>query len=256
MRFCIRMIHLTINPVKTKFPLEIAKGTAQERIQKAVGYSDRFFDNIKDYFKDGDVSTRTFASVLRKTAGDKVGIEVFEKLPKKSAMTCRNYNDKMVQIGYALFLPVNSFSKKISKMSTKTFMHEVFHFFDHLLNPKYNKRIHNLINSGISYQAGPFYSEKIYTKENLTKQMLNTALKGLTPQQKIDALQFFRYSLILERNAYIHSAKYQKMMENYYKDCITYHEKPYKYTEYKFDEKIKLIEETLLRIIQKERAKI
>lgn len=249
------MIHLTINPRKTQFPLNISKGTPQERIQKAVEYSDRFFDNIKDSFRDGDVSLHKFESILKRTAGGKVGVEVWENPGKNSAMTCRNYNKDGVQIGYAILLPLNTFSKKISMMSTKTFMHEVFHFFDHLLNPKYNKRIHKIIDSGTSYDVGQFYSEKVYTKENLTRPMLNAAIKKLTPEQKIDALQFFRYSLMLERNAYKESSKYQKMMENYHKDCISYREKSYKYGEYKFNEKIKLIEEMLLEIIQKERAK-
>ena len=246
------MIHITIDSQKTKLPYKIARGSANDRIKKAIQYSDKFFDNIKDTFKKGDISTRTFASVLRKTAGGKVGIDVIESL-QPGAVIYPSLDANGVFIGHTILLPVNAFSKKISAMSTKTFMHEVFHFFDHLLNPKYNRRTANLINSGISYEIGPFYTEKVYTKEKLTNKMLDDVLKGLTSQQKIDALQYFRYNLILERNAYQESAKYQRMME---KALNTgYREETYKGSQYHFDEKIKLIEEKLLRVIQKERAK-
>lgn len=110
--------------------------------------------------------------------------------------------------------------KKYQKLTTKTFMPEVFHFFDHLLKPQNTtKRIHNLINSGYNtYDIGAFYNKNIYTKENLTSKTLNDFLEGRPAQEQIDCLQYFRHGLKLEQNAYTKTAKYQQMMENYYKD--------------------------------------
>ena len=252
----MHMIKLSINTSKSQFPLRIARGTPQERIQKAVSYTDRFFENIIDCFQNGDVSPKKFESVLKKTAGSKVGIEI-DQSSNRGGITYRNYTENGEQIGYAILLPYNTFSQKISKMTTKTFMHEVFHFFDHLLNPKYNKRIHNLTNSGYNtYDIGAFYNKNIYTKENLTSKTLNDFLEGRPAQEQIDCLQYFRHGLKLEQNAYTKTAKYQQMMENYYKDSINYHETPYRYGEYNLPKKIKLIEKKLAQILTTERAKI
>ncbi|MDE6138531.1 MAG: hypothetical protein K2F57_03585 [Candidatus Gastranaerophilales bacterium] len=142
-------------------------------------------------------------------------------------------------------------------MTTRIFMHEAFHFFDHLLNPKYNKRITNLINKGYdTYSIGGFYSQNIYTKKNLTEKMLNDFLKNRPAEECIDSLQYFRQGLKLEYNAYKNTTKYQEMMENYYKNSTTYHEKPFSYSEYNFPQKIKLIEKKLAEILTTERAKI
>lgn len=250
------MIKLSINTTKSQFPLRIAKGTPQERIQKAISYTDSFFENIKDSFQNGDVNPKRFESILKKTAGGKVGIEV-NPSNNRNGILYRNYEENGEQIGYMMCLPYNAFSHKISKMTTKTFMHEVFHFFDHLLNPKYNKRIQNLINNKYdTYSIGAFYAQKVYTKENLTLKTLNEFLKNRPPQEQIDCLQYFRQGLILEHNAYKNTTKYQGMMEKHYQNSINYHETPYTYSQYNFPQKIKLIEKKLAQIITAERAKI
>ncbi len=251
------MIKLTINTSKSQFPIEIAKGTPQERIQKAIKYTDTFFNNIKDSFHNGDVNPKTFESLLKQTAGNKISIKITQNNINNGGILCRNYKENGEQIGYAMLLPFNTFSKGISKMTTKTFMHEVFHFFDHILNPKYNKRIHNLINKGYdTYSIGGFYDKKIYTKDNLSIKTLKKFLKNRPAEEQIDILQFFRYSLKLEQNAYRHTAKYQHMIEDYYKNSINYHETPYRYGKYKLNIKIKLIEKELAQILNNERVKI
>ncbi len=250
------MLKLSINTTKSQFPLKISKGTPEQRIQKAIEYSDKFFENIKDSFVKGDISAEEFTSIIRKTAGEKIGIETLQS-SNNGGMICRNYNENKEQIGYALFLPFNPYSQKISKMTTKTFMHEIFHFFDHLLNPKYNKRIHNLINKGYdTYSIGDFYNKKIYTKENLNIKTLNEFLKKRSVEEQIDCLQFFRYSLKLEQNAYKNTTKYQRLIENYYTNSISYHEPPHRYGKYKFNTKIKILEKMLAKIINTERSKL
>ena len=108
------MIKLSINTSKSQFPLRIARGTAARTNSKSCFLYWPIFENIIDYFQNGDVSPKKFESVLKKTAGSKVRIEIGQS-SNRGGITYRNYTENGEQIGYAIMLPYNAFSQKIYK---------------------------------------------------------------------------------------------------------------------------------------------
>ena len=78
-------------------------------------------------------------------------------------------------------------------------------------------------------------------------------LRGFSAQEKVDMLQYIRYNLISERNAFKQTAKTGKKL--YKKNMKVYEDELFdQRKEYMFDEKIKLFHDMIAEIIKKERG--
>lgn len=65
-------VNLKINHAMSHLPLKAAKGTAKQRLDKAISASDEFFGNVKSlYLKYGDMTPELFAKTLKHTAKNK-----------------------------------------------------------------------------------------------------------------------------------------------------------------------------------------
>lgn len=253
------MIKLTVNHAKSHLPLRKAKGSPQDRLQKAIQMNEQFFENIKDCFQEGDVHPKTYAKILKMAAGAPIKIEIAKSNNRnltQGGRTCINFNELGQQIGYMIFLPFNAWSNKISKMSTLTFMHENLHFFERILNPKYTARDIAIINKGYDARSiKEFYDNNLYIRKELKKKDLNSFLKGKSLDEAIDSLQELRYNLKMELNAHKYTKSDQRKIENHYCNTISYREKLVNYSDYQFPQKIKMLEEKLASVLQKARAK-
>lgn len=255
------MMKLSIDRLSSQLPLKKAKGTVQQRLQKAIDINDKFFDSIEDDLLKKDVTTIQYKRKLKKAIGAPISIEIEEKtlrnsMPKGSeTKLCIQLNDEMQQ-GYGMVLPLNFFTKRISGRNVRYFMHENLHVLERILNPKYNARNISMLNKGYDMETiNSFFLEKIYTKELFKAEDLNKFLKGKKTQEKIDTLQHFRYSLLLEKHAheYVNNniQKFSKVLLRGegsvgVKNSVS---------DYHFDEKLKILEAKLAEVIDLERAK-
>ena len=117
-------------------PLKTAKGTAKQRLDKAISASDEFFGNVKSlYLKYGDMTPELFAKTLKHTAKTKDIRVLTEELPglKNSRLSYNLNVENSTHEGYVLFLPTAKYSDRytreggIPKTTTPSFMKTVFY---------------------------------------------------------------------------------------------------------------------------------
>lgn len=253
------MIKITIDKLSTQLPLKKVKGTVQQRLNKSADMNDKFYENIKDDFEKRDVLPSVYIRKLKKTIGAPINVSISERTyynnPAAGKETTIYINgEDLKQFGYDITLPLNPVTERISARNVLAFMHENLHILDKVFNPKYNARHISLINKGYDINAlSKFYFDKLYSKQELKVQDLDTFLKGKKAQEKIDTLQHWRYQLMLEKHAheYIEN-NVQKFSKLILGGNGTFELKS-TIQKYRFDKKIKIIEEKLSQIIALER---
>lgn len=257
-------VNLKINHAMTHLPLKVAKGTAKQRLDKAISASDEFFGNVKSlYLKYGDITPELFAKTLRHTAKTK-DIQVFtEELPGlKSSHLSYNLNvENSTHEGYVLFLPTAKYSDRftkeggIPKTTTPSFMKTVFSFMNKIFNPKVAKR--ELTVNKYDYTTfKDFYQHSIIGTNNFTQKELSQILKGRPAQEKIDLLQFFRYSMTEQLNGNRIANKCKTDMDRKFRTDTLERVPKFKIKAFDFPNKIKLVEAELAKILKQERANI
>ena len=131
---------------------------------------------------------------------------------------------------------------KIQKKDDYLLLHETFHLFADILNPKINTRL-KTCNKPIA----KFFQRNIYSGISILDQLLNWQkrfenrlnkfLATMPEEKQVNALQFFRYAIINEALAFNESVKYgSKINAN---------------KKYAFEEKYKIIEKTLIEKMDK-----
>ena len=137
---------------------------------------------------------------------------------------------------------MNSNKYKIKEFDIQFMMHETFHLFVSLLNPKINAR-----KNSIDKPIGKFFEKNIYSRvskfdklfnwQKRFENRLNKFLATMPEEKQVNALQFFRYQIINEALAFNESVKYgSKINAN---------------KKYAFEEKYKIIEKILIEKMEK-----
>ena len=250
--FINSMVKLSINKSKVFLPLSMSKGTTEQRLQKARLLNLRFYDNLQDKFVNREIKQSVFKRILKETSGFKPGIEIFESgSPKKAKMTPLLGAQNKIR-GYAFALPVTYWFENIHKSSAQLFLKTTQRFFNEIFNPKFLARKIIMNNKGYNTkEAGEFYMNNIAEKQTLNPKNLDKYLQMKKAEEKINILQFFRYSLLDERN--VHQAEHgiDKHIEK--ADHLKFQNKNYDLSEYHYDEKLALLNKKLGEIIQSER---
>lgn len=257
-------VNLKINHAMSHLPLKVAKGTAKQRLDKAISASDEFFGNVKSlYLKYGDITPELFAKTLRHTAKTK-DIQVFtEELPglKNSRLSYNLNVENSTHEGYVLFLPTAKYSDRytreggIPKTTTPSFMKTVFSFMNKIFNPKVAKR--ELTVNKYDYTTfKDFYQHSITGTNNFTQKELSQILKGRPAQEKIDLLQFFRYSMTEQLHGNRMANKCKTDMDRKFRTETQERVPKFKIKAFDFPNKIKLVEAELAKILKQERANI
>lgn len=252
------MIEFRINQRTTHLPLKLISGSPEVRIQKAKKLTNECFNSLMKNASVKGISLDTFRNTLRKVSGGKMRIDVMDNMGQLLAQTGPTVNDDAVIIGHSMLLPVNS-KDRLSLFDIEVFMHEAFHFFDSITNPKYMKRICTLLSKyeglGQPSNIQKFYKDEIYNEGLLKRPDLRWFLKGMQNQKKIDILQYYRYQIIREINAYKAGSEYGRKAHRFMSKINGFDSGPSKvlYEGYQFKQKLALIEDELFRILQEER---
>jgi len=255
----IAMVKIGIDNFTTHLPLKKARGTVEQRLQKAIQMNDCFYDRIKDKIQKKDITGLMYERQLKKVTGvPSLIIKITEFIPlfeksRKSSTVMRIDAADLKQHGHIMALPYDAYTQRISGRSVNTFMHENLHLLEKLVNPKYNARTKIMINKGYDIAAvDKFFNENLYTKSTLKPESLTSFLSGKSISEKIDTLQYLRYQLMQEKHAHEYvDANLEKFKELYAKDCHIEFSKTS--GKYEFDKKIKILEKELAFLLETER---
>ena len=248
------MYKIKINNAKTYLPVSMAKGTVEQRFQKARLLNLKFYDELQDKFIGSEVAPKTFSNVLRKVAHKDISVEVVNTLKDKSCNLYHKINLKGVSAGYYLMLPFTFYNDKIHKSSARDFMQITQDFFNELFMPKIYKRnlaLLDILPKGKNVVE--FYEKNVASKNDLSDEVLGDFLTGLNVSKQIDVLQFLRYKLLAEQNTA--KAKYQidRRIEKHNNLEFVRNADFYDLSKYKYDEKLELISNRLKNLIKSER---
>lgn len=252
------MTKLTINKTKMFLPLASAKGTTEQRLQKARLLNLDFYKNLQDRFVKREVKPSAFKQELQNAAGAKLGIEVCKALPKDNipfshmiSNASSSNNCKMDK--YLFSLPYSILHDTISKSKAPMFLRETQKFFNEILNPKFLARQVALFNKAKDFKTpAKFYTENISGKNQFKAEQLNELLKGKAPKEQIDILQYLRYSLISEENVYCANFQIDKLIEK--TDNMRFENKNYDLSAYNFESKKEILNKKLAEVIKNVRA--
>ena len=134
-------------------------------------------------------------------------------------------------------------------------MKTVFSFMNKIFNPKVAKR--ELTVNKYDYTTfKDFYQHSIIGTNNFTQKELSQVLKGRPAQEKIDLLQFFRYSMTEQLNGNRIANKCKTDMDRKFRTDTLERVPKFKIKAFDFPNKIKLVEAELAKILKQERANI
>lgn len=245
-----------INPTKTFLPLSVAKGTVEQRMQKARLMNLRFFDNLQDVIIKREIKPSAFSRTLKETTKAPIKVGIIPTIKNAPEALLYNYDKKLSANGYVLSLPHTFYTEKIHQNSALKFLNITQNFYNEIFNPKIFTRFNTLLNKKYNLKnIITFYKENISSKNSLSKEDLEKMLEGKSAEEKINTLQFFRYKILSEKNIAEAAHNIEKRVEKY--DNLKF-ERPAGYfdtTKYQFEEKFKILNDKLSEIIAHERKK-
>lgn len=241
-----------------KLPLEYSKGTDFEKIELAKKLNAELFEKISKKFRSDEISFDTFKKAVKETLPGKSSVKIM-KTEERGVYGYTSFDSKHnVNItGFMIHLP-ESKNGKISLDTVGTFMHETFHYFSQMAAPKETRRIAKALETGYKNKFDMVYDMFLYTDfnfgmTNLSK-TLDNFLSSLNTEQKIDFLQYCRYNLRNEANAFSEGEKYARLSRDLFKDKDSI--RIFDSTAYNFDIKIKLLNKKLKQVMKDNRNKI
>lgn len=234
-----------------RIPLKdfVGKGSYQERIEYAKNLNNQLYQALQAKRFEGVLSVDEYKNTLKKVLPENIKFN-FKTYVKKFlghddayvSMIINNYDEAEK---FEIQIPSRknvSGERIIDKRDDKLSMHETFHLFFEMANPKH------IVRCDFNDTEYKFYQNWIYNRDyskfNLKKKIewkrgLNEFLANKKKEKQIDFLQNSRYRLIEEKLAYKEGEKYGK------DNCMS--------EAFHFDEKIKIIEKMLYKTIKKAR---
>lgn len=255
--FCTIMIRLRIDKAATFLPISLSKGTLGQRLQKAKELNLQFYDNLQDEFVKREIKPSAFKRVLQETSGAKIGLDILEADTAKgsqSTMNARIMSNAKIK-GFAFYLPINFFTGKIPKNAQFSFLPETQKFFNLILNPKFLTR-EVALNNKNPYQlkeAHEFYSKNMEGLNVLKKEDLHKFLQNKKNEEKINLLQYLRYSLFNEKTVKQAAHDIDKHIEK--AEHLKFANKNYDLAPCSYDEKLAMLNETLTKTLKEARIK-
>ncbi len=247
-----------------KLPLEICKGSYEKRFELAKSLNENLYNNLTKKIKEKDISPNLFDKNIRKLSNDKinfhildaheVGFQGFTSLA--TGPTNTNIADR-----FNIYLPLNPYDKKVSILDTNAFMHEFFHLFCEISNPKHSQRAIKMFEKNLLPTTEPFYSKELYSKQNINIEKLKNKtlpefLNKLPEEDQIDFLQNSRYRLKEELQAYKEGHKYNNKIQNEHEDLIYEKSDCENGDSYHFKEKINILETKLKQVLSNVRKNL
>ena len=241
-------VHLITNNKVLFMPLSKAAGTEAERFQKAADVADNLIGRLKKAYAHEDRIARSeFKNVFQQSIDAPIKLSVEDKNSFMPLGIGYKITDKAVINGYYMFLPTDA--GKISKNSSLVFIKKAQEILLRIFNPKITRREANLFNIPAPRVKGILqFERKLLSKKPVTEKEIRETIKGLTPQEKIDVIQMLRYRLKVADDIQ-KTGLYAKTIDKSMKI------EKYPYEQWKYGEKLELLNERLLKLLNKERLK-
>lgn len=224
--FSCFLINMTKVRSTAKLPLKhfMGKGSCDKRMRYARKLNHDFFEKIKPELKTGEISPVLYRKVLKSLIPEKINVHIS---PLSEVMSAHGAKGAVTMIGddeftgFKISLPyIKSFGKrnKNAKIPTRiisTMMHENYHLFSGISNPKYLARCNFK-----DLREFKVYEENLYGKTKGqfgVKKIINIMkyLKTISIEERINFLQNCRYRLTDEHNAFAEGARYSMGKYNY-----------------------------------------
>ena len=233
-----------------KIPLKqfMGKGSYDKRLNYAKSLNSKFFQQMLPEIKTGEISPINYRKVLKNLLPDNINVHLkalskyFSAKGFKGAVTFLGedeFNGFEISLPYIKKYGKSNKNAKISAKMITTIMHENFHVFSELCNPKHLARCKFKDDSEYKIYAKNLYGETkgVFGFRNI-KNILKY-LKRIPLKERIDFLQNCRYRLTEEHHAFAEGAKY----------CMG----KYNYVPFEFYTQISFIETLLYLTLQKAR---
>lgn len=251
-----------------KLPYKVVSGSFQCRQTKSVRLTNSVMKELyPQLIKPEGITLSKLGRSLKKCFPVNLKLFVCKNRDTDStAQINKVFNAQNLIVKQSLELKTNA-NNRIDFLHIPTLAHEIRHFTDSLFHPKMLAREQILAQKGLDTpKYVNFYENDVYVREafdgkkdckriiKIIKNRTNRILRGLNVQDKIDLLQYMRYNLILERNAYNETRTYAKKI--YKKNFTVYDDELNNQNkEFLMNEKIDLYEKMISAIIKKERGK-
>lgn len=250
------MLHMRIKVSKNaKLPLKICKGSVKSRLELARHYNNEFFNSICNKFENNLIDKDIFSQNLSSINNNKIKFNLKDSNSFDSCIGCVeavfDKKNKNKIVSYDIYIPISQ-DNKIGLEDADTFMHETFHYFFSIVNPKHLSRIIEMSKNKLAEKTEKFYERHIFARTGdytgYTKSILRNYMEYFPTDKQIRILQNWRYRLNGELQAYKEGAKYHKRLKQKF-SCENG-------KSFYFEEKIKIIEEELAKILVKARKDI
>ncbi len=131
------------SPQKCKLPLKICKGSVKSRLELARQYNNEFFYSICNKFENNLIDKDIFSQNLS-SINNKIKFNLKDSNSFDSCLGCVeavfDKKNKNKIVSYDIYIPISQ-DNKICLEDADTFMHETFHYFFSIVNPKHLSRI-------------------------------------------------------------------------------------------------------------------
>ncbi len=258
---------ITNNLLKTvTLPYKTVQGSFELRQQKAEQFTHKFVNNISGKIFDNGMSLSQLGRAVKAFVPKNIKVFIKKNNDVDSiAQLNRTFTKNNWIVNQSLEMVPNK-NKKIDVSHLPTIAHEIRHLADSLYHPKILSREQKLAKANLDTDKFyNFYDNEIYVTEieggkNLNKLIMKDikhktekVLRGYSTRDKINMLQYMRYSLISEYNAYKDEYKLAKKL--YKKNQPVFEDVLEDQTKgYMFNEKIKLLKSMIQELITKERG--
>lgn len=234
-----------------KLPLRnfINNGSYDQRFKYAKSLNKALFKELQAESKTGEIAVISYRNALKRILPDNIKFHIVKaskELIKKGsrAYTFINGQDDTIK-SYTIGIPYkylsgkNNKNAKISSKHLNLIMHESFHVFASLANPKHSARVRFK-----SDKESEIYEKYLYTPKtnlgNLYKiRSMIKKINAIPLEERINFLQNCRYRLYEEMFAFEEEEKYTN--------------KRYSIDHFSFFEKIMILEKLLIYNIRKAR---
>lgn len=197
---------------------------SSERLELAKQYNENFFNSICQSFKGKWLDKDVFTRNLKNMHNGKINFTIKDATPTNYKGNTQPLCTGKKVVSYYIYLPLNKFDKKMYLYDMNIFMHETFHYFFETIDPKHIKNSCVMFENKLSPKTEKFYHNMLYNKYG-------------DPD-------------------FVKIAKYHEKIQEIYKDTLQEKFPCDDGSAFHFEEKIKILEETLAKTLQKVRKNL
>ena len=248
------MIKIRVDKKTTFLPTKISRGTTPQRLEKSIELNSKILKSLKYDFVDRKIKPATLKSTIKSVIGKNINLKINPVDNPKEAKFTHYVNSSRVNKGYILDLPQNPWNNMIEQSHLGVVMKQVQKLCNKLYNPKFTVREFKLFrNESIMKETREFFAENVSEKHVLNAKKLDKFLNEKTPNEQIDILQIMRYNVMSEQNNHMAEPIIDKQIAKI--ENMHIQGKNYDLSEYKYDEKLDILNKKLAQVIKDERTK-